>query len=110
ATFVAMQQLSVGFANDSPAPLVSPRFRRLSGDLRQGDIVLYFLLRQRLRDLAGGVDESLGDRAQRAGLQGDDPNLLAGERQLDGQDFECRSPGEKLQCGSRKDREKTAGR
>src|SRR5262245_24208803 len=56
-------------------------------------------LRQRRRYFAGGVDEKLRNRAQRAILQGNDSGWKAGRWQLNGQDGEFGSLGGKPQCG-----------
>src|SRR5207249_2528918 len=58
----------------------------------------------------GPVDEKSRDGAERTILQGDDAVWPAGHWQFNGQNLELRAPGEKLQCGSRKNCHKTAGR
>ena len=75
------------------------RTRRLSFSLRQG-----------LCDFAGTVDEKLCGGAERAVLQGDDPDWRAGMLQFNGQDLEFRAPGGKSQYGRRDNRKKAPSR
>src|SRR5262245_38851041 len=75
------------------------RTRRLSFSLRQG-----------LCDFAGTVEEKLCGGAERAVLQGDDPDWRAGMLQFNGQDLEFRAPGGKSQYGHRDNRKKAPSR
>ena len=70
--------------------------RPMSASGQKPTCVYHFFLRQRLRDVAGVLDEKLRDRAERAVLQGDDSDRHAGIGSLTGKTL-ISGPGGKSQ-------------